>query len=68
MKRFAGEMDIANGNNDNNPASTALIHSDDVSEMQPTKVNKFFTLDEITVIVSLCVLLTVVKRILRKSF
>lgn len=49
LKRFAGEMEIANGNNNNNLATTPLIHSDDVPEMQPTRVIKFFTLDQIPV-------------------
>jgi hypothetical protein len=60
LKRFAGEMETANGNNDNNLATSPLIHSDDVPEMQTTRVIDFFTLDELTVIVLLCVLLTVV--------
>lgn len=41
-------MEIANGNN-NNLATTPVIHSDDVPEMQPTRVIKFFTLDQIPV-------------------
>ena len=53
LKRFAGEMEVANGNNHNNLATTSLIRSDDVPEMQPTKVIKFFTLDQIPVKVRL---------------
>ena len=49
MKRFAGEMEIANVNNDNNLATTPIIHSDDVHEIQPTNVIKCFTLDQIPV-------------------
>ena len=53
LKRFAGEMEVANGNNHNNLATTPLSRSDDVPEMQPTKVIKFFTLDQIPVKVRL---------------
>jgi hypothetical protein len=58
-------METANGNNDNNLATTPLIHSDDVPEMHG---NWYITLDEITVIVTLCLLLTAVNRFIRKSF
>ena len=41
LKRFAGEVEFANGNNN--------IHSNDVHELQPPRVIKFFTLDQIPV-------------------